>query len=533
MNNKIKILACLVLAVSVVASVAVAGNAASIPADAKIYGNNAYKCYTREKSYALAAEQCRSMGGHLVYVESTGELNFLKSMGDTYWCGATGSDGNWSWGGSGSVDNSFWLGGSAPAEGTNAVVNLTSGNLQPQNSGDEYAYICEWEGGAASLTSAVTTTSTTATTATTKSQSSVSSSSASASSSVISSVSNTAVTEPTVPTVPTLPEQITDSQVPISAVSRVTVLATLPTTAVTVIMEGGGVSVNADPLAALNIGDTIFVYENQFYYKVADDSEVVIAYYVGDAADVEIPSEIDDMPVKYISQRAFQKVQLTSVAIPPSVLIIDDSAFCNVADGFTVYGAKGTAAEIFAAKFGHQFAEREFEDDDAAAADGSKAKGDKTADGSLSGVKLIWILVGIGVVFAAAAVGVFLFLRKKRMAEEMMEAMGFDDEDADDGEENADGDEDDEDDDMDLKFDGESFKFTESAEQPALVKAPKSSAEPTEKNSKAGDADEEKADGDESDSDESDRADTDESDNADSEDSDSADGDTNGKEDGE
>ena len=42
-------------------------------------------------------------------------------------------------------------------------------------------------------------------------------------------------------------------------------------------------------LSQLDIGDTIFVYDD-FYYQIADASEVIIAYYIGSDSDITIPS---------------------------------------------------------------------------------------------------------------------------------------------------------------------------------------------------------------------------------------------------
>lgn len=63
-------------------------------------------------------------------------------------------------------------------------------------------------------------------------------------------------------------------------------------------------------------------------YDVTDAGEVVITGYNGDAATVEIPSEIDGKPVTSIGWSAFQNcTSLTTITIPGSVKSVGWSAF--------------------------------------------------------------------------------------------------------------------------------------------------------------------------------------------------------------
>lgn len=74
-------------------------------------------------------------------------------------------------------------------------------------------------------------------------------------------------------------------------------------------------------------------------YDVTDAGEVVITGYNGDAATVEIPSEIDGKPVTSIGWSAFQNcTSLTTITIPGSVKSVGWSAFkdCTGLTGITI-----------------------------------------------------------------------------------------------------------------------------------------------------------------------------------------------------
>lgn len=67
-------------------------------------------------------------------------------------------------------------------------------------------------------------------------------------------------------------------------------------------------------------------------YDVTDAGEVVITGYNGDAATVEIPSEIDGKPVTSIGWSAFQNcTSLTTITIPGSVKSVGWSGLLKTA----------------------------------------------------------------------------------------------------------------------------------------------------------------------------------------------------------
>ncbi len=73
--------------------------------------------------------------------------------------------------------------------------------------------------------------------------------------------------------------------------------------------------------------------ENGLKYEVYLDETITITGYDGTVAEVEIPAEIDGLPVTYIGNYAFDYCELlTSVIIPDSVTSIGDYAFncCNL-----------------------------------------------------------------------------------------------------------------------------------------------------------------------------------------------------------
>ena len=69
------------------------------------------------------------------------------------------------------------------------------------------------------------------------------------------------------------------------------------------------------------------VEQTEFEYEVANNG-IIITKYTGNDTEVEIPSEIDGLPVTAIGDNAFQYcMNLTSVTIPDSVVSIGDYAF--------------------------------------------------------------------------------------------------------------------------------------------------------------------------------------------------------------
>ena len=70
-------------------------------------------------------------------------------------------------------------------------------------------------------------------------------------------------------------------------------------------------------------------YYNGFSYEVKD-GEVYIYGYIGNEKDIEIPDVIDDCPVKYIADNAFNSHNgITSVKMPVELVYIGEKAFYN------------------------------------------------------------------------------------------------------------------------------------------------------------------------------------------------------------
>lgn len=404
MNKTMKLLVCAILALSIVFATVSTIAAVAPPATAVIYGNNAYGFYTGSYTRNEAIAECNAMGGKLVSINSAAEQSFIegKAASGDYWTGAYDSDG-WRWEDGSLLSYDNWVSGE-----DNSIYGYISGSdskkWKSNNGSLKCGYICEWEGGAAALTT--TTTTTTAAPATTAAV----------------PASTEATAAPTTPSTQVAASTEATAQAAPNATTRTTVrqpIATIrPTVTVPQTFENETIITTRNALGSLNINDTIFVFENIYYYQIANDSEVVISYYVGTSSEVEIPDSIDGMPVLYIGQRAFQDITITSATIPACVVSIDDSAFSNVSSDFTVCGVRGSEAEAFAAKFGYQFSEAIFYGDEdssqvvqlvSAVADGSPAQ--EPAN------KLPYIIGGVAIIVIAAALAVFFAIRRRRMAE--------------------------------------------------------------------------------------------------------------------
>ena len=97
--------------------------------------------------------------------------------------------------------------------------------------------------------------------------------------------------------------------------------------------------------------DFIATIEGEEYTYELYEEYVKIIEYVGEATEIEIPSEIDDRPVKVIGTLCFNKKQVVSVTIPYSVKIIENSAF-YYADALTSIVIPDTVEVIETRAFG-------------------------------------------------------------------------------------------------------------------------------------------------------------------------------------
>lgn len=70
--------------------------------------------------------------------------------------------------------------------------------------------------------------------------------------------------------------------------------------------------------------------EADFYYDLTrDEKGVVITEYIGESADVVIPSQIEDLPVTKIGDRSFSSNSgIKSVVILEGVVEIGEMSFC-------------------------------------------------------------------------------------------------------------------------------------------------------------------------------------------------------------
>ncbi len=354
MKKRIKALACaIVMLCAMVAGATV--SRAQVPEDAIVFGNNAYYVFYDKAKRDDAQEYCEKMSGHLVYIESASEQEFiLKNISDYCWIGAVNErNTTWTWGEYGSViEYSKWSSGKAPSatDDIYAKINSKSGDWVTGTADEKCAYICEWENGAAALT----TTTTTSTTVTTTAQDETNTSEQSSQE----STSQQSTTYPVEESQQSTQEQSQSTSTQSTtakkpATTRQNVVTTRPVT-VTALPDGA----LASTTQGVDVGDTIYIHEGIFYYQIVDGKSVMISYYIGGEADVVIPPEIDSKPVTHLGARAFQEITAKSAIIPDCVTSIDESTFSNVDEDFIVYGKTGSAAETFANSMGYAFSEQ-------------------------------------------------------------------------------------------------------------------------------------------------------------------------------
>jgi hypothetical protein len=68
--------------------------------------------------------------------------------------------------------------------------------------------------------------------------------------------------------------------------------------------------------------------EGDFLYEIRD-GKVIITEYVGTKQEIRIPPQIRRTPVTEIGWQAFNRMYITSVVIPDSVIVIGESAFAS------------------------------------------------------------------------------------------------------------------------------------------------------------------------------------------------------------
>ena len=76
---------------------------------------------------------------------------------------------------------------------------------------------------------------------------------------------------------------------------------------------------------------------NDFLYE-AKDGEITITGYTGKDLEVVIPDVIDNRPVKYIGNSAFEEYDMTSIYVPEGVEMIHENAFrhCNMLENISL-----------------------------------------------------------------------------------------------------------------------------------------------------------------------------------------------------
>jgi len=126
---------------------------ARIPKDAVAFGRHHYKSITAVKMpWGEAVKACKELGGHLVTIESAGEMAFLQKLvgSSRLWVGATdqSAEGKWVWiNGKGfSPTLKLWASGE-PNEGRKAnYASLLSAGLRDTSTSSRVGgFICEWD----------------------------------------------------------------------------------------------------------------------------------------------------------------------------------------------------------------------------------------------------------------------------------------------------------------------------------------------------------------------------------------------------
>ncbi len=428
MSKQIKILAAfLTVLVLAVSAVSVIGQAFSDDVTYYTFSGNAYEIVRTGSTYNSANNTCSRKGGHVLYINSAAEQSFITSIVSSgrYWIGAIySSSSGWTWAGGSSVLYSNWY-GETPASSTEkyAYIDASTGYWHNSERSNSCFIIVEYEGGASKVNSANETNNENATPVTGDDPQ-------------LSTVSKTEETETETESVTeseTYPPGETAGRQSVSIVYvRETAASgfTLPPAPPEITDPDEELTTNI--ISTLDIGDTVYIYEDTYYYQIANASEIVIAYYIGTETDVTIPQTIDGMPVKYINHRAFQNTKLTSANIPSSVIAIDKSAFCNTENGFTIYGAKNSEAERYAGDNGFDFKETSFFGTENESGKNGSGNTDPTRTMESNKRLALIVILLAAIVIAAATIAFFIVRREKILsaveAEEDEENAGTDDE---------------------------------------------------------------------------------------------------------
>lgn len=140
---------------------AVSARPAGVPADAVVFRGHAYKLFNERVTWDGAKKRCEEAGGHLVYIESSDESEFLSQQLKTVpglwmWAGSVGTGaGKLKWANGNDVDFTNWdTAAGQPKDKTfsdNNKVVLTPGALKWHDTRRDAlnGFICEWDGDAA------------------------------------------------------------------------------------------------------------------------------------------------------------------------------------------------------------------------------------------------------------------------------------------------------------------------------------------------------------------------------------------------
>jgi hypothetical protein len=120
------------------------------PEDATMFGDHAYSASSATTGWNEAKLMCELAGGHLVYIESMEEWNFMMKLatGPRYWIGATDQEeqGNWRWLNGGALEFKAWGRGQPDNHaGVQHWAYAASGTWDDTGREDRCGMICEWE----------------------------------------------------------------------------------------------------------------------------------------------------------------------------------------------------------------------------------------------------------------------------------------------------------------------------------------------------------------------------------------------------
>ena len=124
-----------------------------VPKDTVAFGRHHYKAVlARNVPWHEAAKACRKLGGHLVTIESAGELAFLQELvgRNRLWVGATDqeAEGRWVWINGKPLSREFRLWGRGEPDGgrgSNYASVLADGVRDTPGPTSVGGYICEWD----------------------------------------------------------------------------------------------------------------------------------------------------------------------------------------------------------------------------------------------------------------------------------------------------------------------------------------------------------------------------------------------------